>query len=370
MTADVPRPIQVATIAQLLSGEVGAPGSCVHVENLCEGGAYLRRLPFRLDTGALDAAHGPAVEAYFANKITTFDAIRHLIFNDALIVGQGSVVTRDYCLVAESAYEFVAGGEVPDGFADAGQHSSSGGMFTLQSEPAATIDRPTLLLKRPWNANYGHWLVDSAAMAALATGLTLPPAWQLAIGRQDSPAMQQIVRQTLDVVAPHVAVIELPAALSALKALVLHGNLASTGSRRGIYVTRGEHGARRLRNEDEVIALCREFGLDIVRPEQWTLAEQARMFRAADLVVGVKGAALTNALFCSSRTHLVVLTPGDFPDPFYWDLTAPAGIGYSEIFGVLQSRGRPIGHNPFIVSVAGLRTILEACLANLRATDG
>lgn len=104
-----------------------------------------------------------------------------------------------------------------------------------------------------------------------------------------------------------------------------------------------------------MIGLCRDLGLDIVQPEQWTLAEQARMFRQADLVVGVKGASLANALFCSSRTHLVVLTPGDFPDPFYWDLIAPAGIGYSEIFGVLQSRDRPTGHNAFTVSIAGLR---------------
>jgi len=389
MTAYAPRPIQVATIAQLLSGEAGAPGSCAHVENLCEGGAYLRRLPFRLDTGALDAMHRPAVEAYFANKVTTFDPIRHLSFKDALVVGQGSVVTRDHCLVSESAYEFIAGEKVPDGMLDVGA-----GRFVLGSEPSATIDRPTLLLKRPWNTNYGHWLVDSAAMLALGAGLTLPPGWQIAVGRQDGPAMQTIIRQTLDMIAPGIAVIELPddaiwrfsdlhyvspvhvplkfqlpAGLSALRAVVLRDRLANDGPRRGIYVTRGEHGARRLRNEDEVIALCRELGLEIVRPEQWTLAEQARRFRHADLVVGVKGAALTNALFCSSRTHLVVLTPGDFPDPFYWDLTAPAGIGYSEIFGVLQGRDRTTGHNAFTVSIPGLRTILEACLADLASTS-
>jgi capsular polysaccharide biosynthesis protein len=160
---------------------------------------------------------------------------------------------------------------------------------------------------------------------------------------------------------------KLPAAMSALRALILRGRLANEGPRRGIYVTRGEHGARRLRNEDEVFALCHEFGLDIVRPEQLTLAEQAHLFRQADLVVGVKGAALASALFCSSRTHLVVLSPGDFPDPFYWDLTAPAGIGYSEIFGVLQNRERLTGHNPFTVSITGLRAILEACIADLRS---
>ena len=380
--------IQVATIAQLLAGEAPLPGkppSCTHLENLCEGGAYLRRTPFRLDTRALDVGHRPGFDPYFANTVNTFDPIRHLAFTDALVVGQGSVVTRDLRLVSESAYEFIAGGAVPDGLIDAGA-----GRFALGSAPSATIERPTLLLKRPWNTNYGHWLVDSAAMLALSAGLTLPPGWQLAVGQQGSPAMQQIVRQTLDLVAPGVTVIELPdseiwrfsdlhyvspvhvplkfmlpAALSALRAMTLRSCLATEAPRRGIYVTRGEHGARRLRNEDEVITLCRDLGLDIVRPEQSTLAEQARLFRQANLVVGVKGAALTNALFCSSRTHLVVLSPGDFPDPFYWDLTAPASIGYSEIFGVLQGRDQPTGQNPFTISVAGLRAILEACLADL-----
>jgi len=378
-----PAPLRIVPIAELLAG---AGPACTHVENLCEGGAYLRRPPFRLETGALDAGHRAGVEQYFANMVSTFEPIRHLAFRDALVVGQGSVVTSDFCLVGESAYEFIGGDRAPDGLVDAG-----GGALALGSQPTATIARPTLLLKRPWNTNYGHWLVDSAAMLALAGGLTLPPGWQLAIGRQDGPAMQEIVRQTLDILAPGTDVVELPdnevwrfselhylspvhvplkfmlpASLSALRALVLRDGLARSAPRRGIYVTRGEHGARRLRNEEQVIALCRELGLDVVQPERFTLTEQARLFHEANLIVGVKGAALTNALFCSGRTHLVVLSPGDFPDPFYWDLTAPAGIAYSEIFGVLQDRDRPIGQNAFTVPIEGLRGILEDCLHDLK----
>jgi hypothetical protein len=35
---------------------------------------------------------------------------------------------------------------------------------------------------------------------------------------------------------------------------------------------------------------------------------------------------------------------------------------------VLQGRDRPMGQNPFTISVAGLRTIVEACLADLAPT--
>jgi len=388
MTAYRTRPIELAAIDQLLSGDggtVGAPPSCIHVENLCEGGAYLRRLPFRLDIDALDAPLRPAFGPYFANTVSPFDAIRHLAFRDGLVVGQGSVVTSDFRLVSESVYEFIANDMMPDGMADAGA-----GRVALKTEPSVTVERPTLLLKRPWYPNYGHWLVDSAAMLAIGAGLTMPPGWQIAIGRQEGLAVQRIVRETLDILAPGIDVVELPddevwrfsdlhyvtpihvplrhmvpAALSALRGLMLRDRLANESPRRGIYVTRGDHGARRLQNEDEVIALCRAFGLDIVQPENLTLMEQARLFRQASLVVGVKGAALTNALFCTGRTHLVVLSPGDFPDPFYWDLTASAGIGYSEIFGVLQGRDRLTGHNAFTISIPSLRATLEACLADL-----
>jgi hypothetical protein len=66
-----------------------------------------------------------------------------------------------------------------------------------------------------------------------------------------------------------------------------------------------------------------------------------------------------------SVSHVETLCQGGA----YWDLTAPAGIAYSEIFGVLQSRDRAIGHNAFTVSIDGLRTILEACVADLGTTD-
>lgn len=388
MIADATGPIRIAAIADLLSGELaesGAARSVTHVENLCEGGAYLRRPPFRLDTVSLDTEHLPAVEAFFANTVGTFGPIHHVTFREALVVGQGSVVTRERRLISESVYEFIADRKVPDGLIDTGA-----GEFALAAAPSKTIDRPTLLLKRPWNANYGHWLVDSAAMLAMGGGLTLPPGWQLAVGRQETAAMQQVVRQTLDIVAPGVEIIEcpdnetwqfselhyvspihvplrfkLPAALSALRALVLRAGPANEGPRRGIYVTRGKNAARRLQNEDEVIGLCRDFGLEVVRPEEWTLVEQARRFRQADLIVGVKGAALSNALFCSGRTHLVLLSPGDFPDPFFWDLASAAGVAYSEIFGILQERERLTGHNAFTVSIPRLRDILEDCLADL-----
>jgi capsular polysaccharide biosynthesis protein len=380
-------PITIATLAQFIEGQTGATAASAHVENLLEAGAYLRRRPFRMDVAALDAGQRPVFEQYYREDVAHFGPIRHMAFRDAVVAGQGAVVTRDFRLVYQSAAEFLVNGAAPDGLSEIGENR-----FVLAAPPTRTIERPTLLLKRPWNGNYGHWLVDSAALLALASGLAMPSGWQIAIARQQSPELRRVVRETLDIVAPGIEVVEhpddetwryadlhyvspihdptafkVPSALAALRALVLRGDLATGQGWCRLYITRGDHPARRLRNEEAVIALCRELGFEVVAPEQLSLVEQARLFRQADLVVGVKGAALTNALFCSSRAHVVALSPGDFPDSFFWDLLAQSGIAYSEIFGVLQTRDQAQGHNEFSIDINGLRTILGACLEDIGA---
>ena len=353
-----PQPITIATLAQLMDGETRAAGAIAYVENLFEAGAYLRRPPFRMDTTALDVAQRPIFEQYYRENVAQFGPVRHLAFKDALVVGQGSVVTSDFRLVYESVAEFLNNESAPDGLTDIGQRR-----FALSAPPTRMIERPTLLLKRPWSGNYGHWMVDSAALLALASGLSLPPDWQLAIARQHSSALQRIVRETLDIVAPGIDVVEhpdeeiwrysdlhyvspihdpvsykVPSGIAALRALVLRGSLGTGQARRGIYVTRGDHPLRRLRNEEAVIALCRELGLEVVAPEHLSLAEQARLFHQANLVVGVKGAALTNALFCTSRTHVVALSPGDFPDSFFLGPARPVG---HRLLGDLRRSAKP-----------------------------
>jgi capsular polysaccharide biosynthesis protein len=82
-----------------------------------------------------------------------------------------------------------------------------------------------------------------------------------------------------------------------------------------------------------VVGVCRQLGFEVVWPEQYSLREQAALFRSADCVIGVKGAALANIVFCSSATRLFVLSPADWPDPIFWDLAGQRGIAYGEMFG-------------------------------------
>ena len=117
----------------------------------------------------------------------------------------------------------------------------------------------------------------------------------------------------------------MPLAISRLRSKFLGDTVKAPRARQAIYIRRGANFPRRLVNEDAILALCEELGITTVVPEEVGIIAQAELFHAADLVVGVKGAALTNALFCLPPTHIVALSPGDFPDPFFWDLVRRAG---------------------------------------------
>lgn len=376
--------IALASLAELLARPSFQTGGLSHVETLAPAGRYSRRPPFRIESADLEEAQRPLVDAYFGKTIQDYGPLEHVVLRDALVVGQGSVITAGFDLIRESAAEFINPGLTPDGL------SAGPGGLQLNKAVSVQINTPTLLLKRPWWANYGHWLVDSAALAVLAAKMTMPANWQVVIAAQGHDGMRKAVHESLDLLLPGIPVVtqpddqlwtfaelhyvspvhipplmKLPEAMAGLRAMVLRGRLGDGAARRGIYVTRGTHGTRQLVNEMEVTALCQEMGLEVIAPETLSLAEQASQFHRAGLIVGVKGAGLANVLFCPARTHVVALSPGDFPDPFFWDLAAQSGIAYSELFGPLISRGGPQGSNPFTVDVSLLRSMLTACRAAL-----
>jgi capsular polysaccharide biosynthesis protein len=375
--------IDVATAAQLASGALAVPG-LTYLEDLATIPGYARKPPFRVDATDIDPGQRPLMEEYFSQGITYYDSVRHFRIRDALVVGQGTVIAGETSLIRESAVEFLAHGNVPDGL-----ERSDAERFVLKTPVERVVERPSLLLKRPWYSNYGHWLVDSAALLSLASQLTMPADWQIVIGPYDGGVLG-IVRETLEILAPGIPVVEqpdnqvwrfaelryvtpvhipplfkLPAGLACLRAQILRGHLADRAPRRAVYVKREAHASRKLANEDEVVALCAEFGIETVSPERISLTDQATLFHRASLVVGVKGAGLTNALFCTPSTHLVALSPGDFPDPFFWDLVGQSGVNYSEIFGAVLNRDLGQGGNPFAIDIGRLRAILTACLRDI-----
>lgn len=341
-------------------------------------GRYSRQPPFHLD---MDLAQRSTVE-FLTECTQVLDTDHEMIeaheLVDALVCGQGAVVTRNNELLRETVLEFLAFGEVPDGLA-----SAEGG-FRIVPEVTKVVEAPCILAKRPWFRNFGHWIVDAAALLALTAEICRAEGLTIVVGDVGAgpllDVMMETIRdilpdsqvlfhpdnetwrfQTLQYVTPvHVPpLFKLPIALSKLRDAMLP-DWSKIEPFRKIFVVRGTgHHARALSNSDQVMELCADHGYRLVVPDSLPIHETARVFAEANAVIGVKGAALTNALFCRPGAAVMALSPADFPDPFFWDLLSQRGVGYGELFGAMTSE-RHQGHNDFVIELSRLKQMLDA----------
>lgn len=302
---------------------------------------------------------------------------------DALVVGQGSVVTRNGVLVRDSCRAITEQNRTPPGLQAVGPD-----LFFRPPSEVRKLERPSLLVKGPWWRNFGHWLVDSAALLALAIEQLPRDEFQIVIGKQTDPAMRGVVHQTLDILAQGVPVIEhddgdviafsrlyyvtpvsisplfkSPQAIRALRDRLLP---QPATPRRRLYIRRQNDPKRHLLNEPDVLRLCEARGFEIVHPEQHSLRDQVRMFSEAEMVVGVKGAALTNLLFGAPGSLAIVLSPNNWAEPFFWDLAGQLDIRYVEILGkVREGIAEPPG-SPFSIDLRLLAAALDNAGASQR----
>ena len=130
-----------------------------------------------------------------------------------------------------------------------------------------------------------------------------------------------------------------------------------------IFVSR-KSGSRKILNEIEVNEVLSDYGFQTIYPEELTFSEQVSIFHNAKIVVGTKGAAITNIIFCRSGVFLLILSPSDFPDPFFWDLVSTRGINYGEIFCRTCGDDQHSAHVDFVVDTDKLVQALAAVVTH------
>ena len=364
------RVLNRTTLAELLgSGDTTRVAAGVQsADLLASAGHYVRRAA---QVSGLD--EGTPVGAKYREQLKRtsehYPPLFHTVMNRAVVTGQGTVVTQNYALIADSCWEMLEQRRLPEGL-----ERSDDDNLMLKQAPSRRIERPSLLLKRPWWRNYGHWLLDSAALLALLPGLAMPEEWQIVIGRHDDPKMRQIAYEALSFLAPSVPIVEhqdnetwlfdelhyttpvskppffkLPQAIAALRSLVLSGSFPNFTIRR-LYVARASGRPRPLENEQEIQDLCVESGFQVIEPENYTLRQQAQLFNGAEIIVGIKGAALTNLIFCDSAATVIVLSPDSWAEPFFWDIAGQSGIRYIEVVGKTTAQTDSPATAPFVIN--------------------
>ncbi|MBO0799178.1 MAG: DUF563 domain-containing protein, partial [Blastocatellia bacterium] len=356
MSSDAAQELTLVEFSQLIrehaANEVDASG-LRSVSLLASAGEYSRQPPpifYNLDNNISDPA---SYRKFLYRKVERYPALYSGVFNEALVISQGAVITKDFRLINNSCWDLFERGHLPEGLL----RSPDKRRIALTKSPARRIERPSLLLKRSWWRNYGHWLLDVAGLLAIVRGLAMPSGWQIVIGGPEDAKLRHIVYEAFGTLAPGVPVVEhpdneawifdelhytapiskaplfkLPQAVTALRSQLISPYVRG-GTRRKLYIARGSDRTRQLENEEEIKSLCVEAGFEVIRPDDYSLRQQAELFNSAKIVVGVKGAALTNLLFCTSSASAVVLAPLGWLEPFFWDIAGQIGLKYIEVMG-------------------------------------
>ena len=381
-------PIEIAGPVEAVRVAAAAPGfGLMRAVRLAEAGRITRRAPLIVDDRAVLPDLRAKLVRNFSRIHTDFPDRSLLRFADAVVVGEGSVVLSEgkrHWLLADSAREFLTRGMVPKGMA-AGSNRNP---FTMPGQVHRTLDTCSLLLQRPWSENFGHWLVDQAAALSYLVELGALPTRHIIVTKTAILGIRQVIRQTIDAILPDATVHEhdvsevwrcrdlayltpvhvpplfkLPAALQSLrKHLLPQASLpTATPPTRRLHVLRPKSG-RRLLNEAEVLEISARYGFETITPEAFSVREQARIFGEAESVIGVKGAALTNIVFAPPSCRVIVLSPGDFVDPFYWDIAGTHHAHYAELYGALAQRDRNASHNDFTIDPIRFEATLQRML--------
>jgi len=124
---------------------------------------------------------------------------------------------------------------------------------------------------------------------------------------------------------------------------------------------------RAILNEDEVLAVLRPLGFEVVDPGTLPVLDQIRLFAEADVIVAPHGASLANLPFCSPGASLLELFPSQSMVADYWKMTCGIeGLEYQYLSGAGPAAG--IRREQFVVAditvdLPRLESMVSALLA-------
>jgi capsular polysaccharide biosynthesis protein len=128
--------------------------------------------------------------------------------------------------------------------------------------------------------------------------------------------------------------------------------------RRRLYLSRGR-GLRSVMNEEEIQPWLRRHGFETVHLGQ--RSDEPELMASAEAVIAPHGAAMANLVFCQPGTVVVEILPPNWLFPYYYTLSAAAGLRYHAIIGEPGPPG-PEDKLPFRIDPAKLARVGEQAL--------
>jgi capsular polysaccharide biosynthesis protein len=359
---------------------ISAGDSDLRRNELVRAGSYRRSAPVILGDAARPIIDGCA--ARFRRLSVRTPPVWRYELRDALLVEQGIVISPRHGALLESLAD-----HAPEFAGDIVQRSRA----TLRVRPrgsVAALGGSFVSLKKRYETNYGHWLVELLPKAYLNemsegahTARYIVPQTQNAALRNvyleslgllaiDAsrviPVGQDLTRvDQLDFVTPvsghprwkHQVLREMREALLNAVRRAPNGRQTSLPTR--LFVDRPESGYRRIRNHREIQARLDAYGFTTIYPEDHSFVDQIRLFSRAEIIVGVLGAAMTNTLFAPEHVELLYLAPESICGVFFWDLQGIGDQRYRVLYG--RNCADATSHrDDFRIDLAELSRALEA----------
>jgi len=102
---------------------------------------------------------------------------------------------------------------------------------------------------------------------------------------------------------------------------------------RRLYVSRRDASFRQVLNEHELMPLLREYGFEEVVMSSLSVAEQARIFSEAEVVMGPNGSALANLIFAHPSCLAIEFSAPGWVVGYNWMICANFGLLYTALVG-------------------------------------
>ncbi|WP_167350752.1 glycosyltransferase family 61 protein [Methylobacterium variabile] len=268
--------------------------------------------------------------------------IRILEFFDVFIAKEGLAFDRDLNLIPETR-TYHSDGEIDEAITK---------IKSLPSvEAAETIDR-CILTKSRGATNYGHFILEMLPRAWIARKHLHVDDWPVLIHRA-SPDLVRVASQALNTIGigdgniivsgddpvfvKHIIVVDgLTAHTQYLSPFVLQcfdeiSNSLPVGPNKKIYASRGPRSSRDFHDEGVVARKLTEAGYTETFSGVLDFQSQIRMFKGAERVAGVMGAALTNIAFCKPGTQIFCFMPSTACEVLFWMIAQARRLNYYEI---------------------------------------
>ena len=230
------------------------------------------------------------------------------------------------------------------------------------SPPQQSPQLPCAAVTMPWGArhNYGHFVIDCLSSIPCLQGLDGLPALDWVF-----PTLQPWHRDHLRLldVSPvelahgHVFVEEL-FFTNCMQTFLQSPNRnlrlvpdrqraalgCGHGGNRKIYLSRRGVPKRTLLSEERLESILIDRGFEIVQAQTLSVADQIALFASASVVVGSRGAAFANALYCAPGTTIVVVEPR--PADLVWlrNICVMMGLRWAPYFCDSQAPEKVVVH--------------------------